>query len=335
MLDLYDLIKKFIDQSILRRVDIISHPSADIDSIASAIALSLVIRSVSNPEICYLAPPGLDPVAKRVMTYIEGKGLLKLCNDFAGEILFIVDASSCSRVDAPCDKYQYVVVIDHHSIVSVDERNINVIDPSSTSSTEIILKIFRSNNIVINDTDLLDIFLSAILYETGLLTNYTEDTNENIKWLIEQGASLSKALQVIRRDLRYDEKIARLKGLARIRVYRTYDRKIICLTHISAHESLVASQMISAGCDLAIVVADKDHEKWIVARCNENICSDKNLGEIFINDIINRYNGSWGGHDKAAVAKIPMKKLDIEALFIEILNILRIRLGEIEKIDID
>ncbi|MGC9009417.1 MAG: DHH family phosphoesterase [Sulfolobales archaeon] len=331
-MDLLYVLKKIFSTEDIKRVDIVSHPSADIDSVASALALSLLIRSISSAEICFLAPQGLDPIASKVIDLVKEKGFMKLCNDFSGDVLFIVDASSCNRVNAPCSRYNHVIVIDHHSETVVEKESINFIVPESTSSTEIILRVFERENLEIGDKDLLTIFLSAILYETGLLTNYTEETDNNIKWLIKKGASLAQALSIIRREFRYDEKIARLKGLSRIHVYRTSDRRIICLTHISAHESLVASQMISAGCDLAIVISDKDYEKWVIARCSENICSDKDLGEIFLDEISKKYNGSWGGHKRAAMSKIPKEDLGIDTLYSEIVSILSRKFGKIEKI---
>ena len=313
-------------------VDIASHPSADIDSVASAVALSLYLRSLGAKEICFLTRQNLDPIAKKVIDIVRNRELFEICDVERGEILFIVDASSCSRAGVACERYKYVFVIDHHEIADLESNNINIVIPDATSSTEILLEAFIINNDQITlDKEFLDIFLASVLYETNILSIATEKTNENIKWLIEKGASLANALSIIRRELRYDEKIARLKGLMRAHVYRTTDKKIICLTHVSAHESLVANYMISGGCDLAVVVSDKESEIWVVARCSESLCRDLGLGELFMNDLRSVANANWGGHSRAAVAKIPRSREPSEVIEL-ITSILRSRLGYLEEI---
>jgi nanoRNase/pAp phosphatase (c-di-AMP/oligoRNAs hydrolase) len=318
------------------RILITSHVSPDPDSLASALGLAYLLHKKDLSNLCLLIRDGVDESGRKIFEMMKKIGIIDLCKDIVEGILFVVDTNSCERIgDVDCSIFKKIIFIDHHILelkndASKDQRFIYYVDEDSSSSTEIITKILLHENALPDSKEILNILLAGILYDTGFATNVSRDTDNIIRILVSRGADLSETVKILRRDLRYDEKIARIKAMMRTRSFRTYDRRIICVTKVGSHEALASSLLIYAGCDLAIVVADKDDETWIVSRCTENICDDKDLGEILYKDLIKIYGGEWGGHRNAAVAKISYKNVD--EVIREIIKILREKFRELEEV---
>ncbi|MEZ0290519.1 MAG: DHH family phosphoesterase [Sulfolobales archaeon] len=314
---------------------IVSHPSADLDSIASAIAIAHVLKAYSV-NLCFITSGGLDPLASRVFEKVASSGILGECGNEikSRSVLFVVDASSCERCEIDCELFNRVYIIDHHltSETRRESENIRyIVDPEASSTTEILLRFILRKNILPRDRELLDIFLSAILYDTSYLDNTSQETEEIVRRLILEGASLSNSIKLLKRELRYDERIARIKTMLRVRVFESRDRVIVCISRVRAHEALAASLLMSAGCDIAIILSERDNEIRIVGRCGSLCERDSGLNKILFNDLVSRLGGEWGGHEKAGVARV--SGVDRESVVKEIIDILSSRLGFLREIE--
>lgn len=320
------------------RIYITSHPSADLDSIASAVALSYLLRSISEnlsgDKICYLSIGGVDSLARRILEIASSRGILRECREISGEgVLFIVDAQSCERCGIDCSLFKRIFIIDHH-ITSEDMRSDNerfyyLLDPGSSSTTEIITRILLIRGILPRDQEILDIILSAILYDTNLLESVGVDTESIVREIMREGGSLHRSLKLLKRDLRYDEKIARIKALMRLKAFETREGIIICISRLRAHEGASAGLLMSAGCDISLIISERKEEIWVISRCG-SLCDKKGIDEILLRDLVSRLGGSWGGHSKAAMARISISNLNtVES---EILRILGEKLGSLKEI---
>lgn len=317
-------------------VYIASHPSADPDSIASAIGVYYLVKSLGLETVCFIDRGGVDETAKRMLEVVESRGILRRCRDHGGGVLFVVDANTCRRTGLDCTSFEKIFLIDHHLPASdggeeyLGERLVGYIDSERSSTTEIVVDILVERGILPDDSEVLSLLLAGILYDTGFMTSVSGQADDTVKTLLQRGARLSTAVRVLRRELRYDERIARIKAMMRLESFRTPEKRILCLTRVGAHESLVAGLMISLGCDMAIVLSDREDSIWVVSRCSETICGERGLEEILFRDLVERLGGEWGGHERAGVARISQR--DLSLVREEILRILEKRLGGLEEL---
>ncbi|MEM1610177.1 MAG: DHH family phosphoesterase [Sulfolobales archaeon] len=314
-----------------RRVAVASHPSADLDSISSAIALSLLIKSRSNTVPCYISSGGLDALAKRIYEDALSKGYIEDCpaNLQRNWILLVVD-TPCRRASTECSSFDTVYVIDHHVSSGEEPRYPGIVYPEASSTTELCTLMLEETSTDIPDPQLANKILAGILYDTRSLTLASITAIEATRYLMRWGARISEALQLIRRSPGIDERIARLKAMSRVMIYRSGEI-LLCITHVGAYEASAAQILMGGGCDLAIVISEKDEETRVVGRCSEEFCREAGLGDLILDDLVKIYGGGWGGHRLAAVAsvkasyeellrKIPLllgKKLGVEFIPLE------------------
>ncbi|MFZ8824552.1 MAG: DHH family phosphoesterase [Desulfurococcales archaeon] len=319
------------DLSKEKKVAIASHPSADLDSISSALALSLLIKSRSNTIPCYISSGGFDTLAKRVYEDAVSKGYMGDCpaNLQSNWILLVVD-TPCRRASAECSSFDAVYVIDHHMSSGEEPRYPGIVYPEASSTTELCTLMLEETSTDIPDPQLANKILAGILYDTRTLTLASIIAIEATRYLMRWGARIGEALHLIRRSPGVDERIARLKAMSRVMIYRSGEI-LLCITHVGAYEASAAQILIGGGCDLAIVISEKDGETRVVGRCSEEFCREAGLGDMILDDLVKIYGGGWGGHRLAAVAsvkasyeellkKIPLllgRKLGVEFMLLE------------------
>jgi nanoRNase/pAp phosphatase (c-di-AMP/oligoRNAs hydrolase) len=86
--------------------------------------------------------------------------------------------------------------------------------------------------------------------------------------------------------------IALLKGMKRLEAYRS-SLGVICISHVGAYESDVASLLLSIGCNIALVASRKEDGVHVVMRSRG-----------FDVATLAKSLGTGGGHKEAAVAII-------------------------------
>lgn len=217
-------------------------------------------------------------------------------------------------------------MIDHH--IPQEPLGIyrGVVEPSASSTTELCVIMLEEASIDIPSTWLANLLLSGILFDTRGLSMASIASIEAVRFLMMRGARISEALQMIRRPPEISERIARVKAMSRVRAYRAGDI-IVCITHVGAYEASAAQILVGAGCDLALVISERGDSMRVVARCSEDLCRDRDLGEIILSDLTRIYGGGWGGHRQAAVASIKSPG-GFEEILGGILRILGVKLGE-------
>ena len=334
--DLENLLDNLLDSmERTEKIYITSHPSADPDSIASLIAISYLLKIAGvreNP--IYLNHGNIAATSKKLVELGLSRKLYKLKNRVEGmdsSTLIILDAPTCRRADIDCMLFSRVFIIDHHALGDIDgeyskESNRFFIyrDEYHTSTTEIavqILKIYMSRveNLEI-PRDIATAILSGIVYDTKALQSASIIALDSTLFLAMHGASVSEALKLIHTDMALDERIARVKGMMRTEAYRSGDT-IVCISHVGAHESSLAHLLIVSGCDLAVVLSDRNDHIRISARCSERLCRESiDLEYLLFKKLSEIFKASYGGHRKAGVASI--RGENIEIVKGRILNIL-------------
>ncbi len=310
-----------------------SHPSADPDSIASALSISLIsIRSSGKPA-CFIAKEGLDLAAKPIFQEMLSKGYIEECPEIFTTkdwILVLVDTPSCSRSRIECGAFEKTYIVDHHISLEAQAGVRGVIEGEASSATELCVIMLEELSIDKIPGDAANMILAGILYDTRALSIASITAIEATRFLVIRGARIQDALKLIRRSLGIDEKIARLKSMARLTAYRSEKDVLVCITHVGAYEASAAQILMGAGCDLALVLSEKEDLVRIVARCSEELCREKGLGELVLEDLTKIHQGGWGGHKLAAAASL---KTRLNDLIKEIPQILERKIGKLSPIN--
>ncbi len=308
-----------------------SHPSADPDSISSLIALSQLVKYMgSETQPKFIAVNGVASNAAKLLELGEKSNLYSVIDHTPqrGDLLVVLDAPDCGRASISCDVYEHIYIIDHHALngdPSRYGRRTHVLrDEYYTSTTEIVvqlLKILGEKIPVELDRDISTAILAGLLYDTRILQHPSIIALDSAQYLMMHGASIGDALRLIQTEMRLDERIARVKGIMRARAYRVYSY-IVCISHVGAHESSLAQLLAAAGCDLAIVLSDKEDHLRISLRCSQNLCrGEVDLESMLLKKLSSIFGARYGGHRRAAVASTPKLPMgEIESRIIAILE---------------
>ncbi|MCX8170297.1 MAG: DHHA1 domain-containing protein, partial [Candidatus Methanomethyliaceae archaeon] len=123
--------------------------------------------------------------------------------------------------------------------------------------------------------------------------------------LINRGADLERALQFLTLELEFSERMAKLKGCARIRLFRI-SSWIIAITHVGAFEASVARSLVDIGADIAFVINTTNEYIRITGRVSDSFHykTGFNLVEDIIKPLIESFTGQGGGHATAATVHL-------------------------------
>lgn len=330
--ELRDLGRELWEVSRVKRVAVASHPSADPDSISSALSVSLIALRSSGKPACLVTEGGLDLISKPLFQNMVSKGYIEECPervDSDAWALVLVDTPSCSRSPVECGVFRDIYIIDHHISPEQSLGARGIIEGNASSTTELCTLMLEELSIEISPSDAANMILAGILYDTRSLSIASLAAIEATRFLMMHGARIQDALKLIKRPLEVSERIARLKSMSRLTAYRSGDNVLVCITHVGAYEASSAQVLMGAGCDIALVLSEKDDLVRVVARCSEEVCRETGLGELVLGELAEIYRGGWGGHRLAAVASV---KAALDDVLKTIPRILEKRLGRLSPI---
>lgn len=155
--EIYKQIKKY-DTIVLAR-----HIGVDPDAMSSQIALRDSIRLTFPSKKVYALGNGSSKFG-----YI---GTLDKYEDHKHALLIVLDTPNLSRVDLPTiDIYDYKIKIDHHQFIE-KFCDIELIDTSATSASQIVLQLINHTNLKMNDKIARTIFIGTMSDTNRFLYN--------------------------------------------------------------------------------------------------------------------------------------------------------------------
>ncbi|NPA23998.1 MAG: hypothetical protein GXO23_06875 [Crenarchaeota archaeon] len=299
-------------KSVPEPVIIIAHRNTDFDGYASLLLIEKALTDLGKRDLILAVPEGVSrPVRdllrrlnipeRRVIEKAEGITVRpRSC--------VLVDTSSLSQVGEFANiirEVENLVWIDHHSIRvsnNMQIRNMHIIsDRNATSTCEIILRELPEllENMSIELTVL---SIAAIFVDSRRLAKASSTTFQILSRLVKNVENMYEKIisAIFQREMPFDEKMARIKGMLRTEAYR-FNNNILCVSHVSAHEASLARLLLDAGCDIAVVVSEHESEFRIIARSRLDNVSMAELCQR----VASRYMGQGGGHDRAGAAAIP------------------------------
>lgn len=328
MFDFLSLIKNF------KNITIVCHPNADPDSLGAAYALFSFLKFFGKVAKIY-TPESINSISRQLLEYLEIDPIMELPES---DLFILVDVSSLDQILSlkhyiEKNKVPYVI-IDHHisDVRTLDRAKLAIIEDSS-STCEIVYKIIKDYPI---DRKSLEALLTGIVYDSRRFLIKPKSSFLYACELINRGADLERVLQFLTPELDFSEKIARLKGCARVRLFRI-SSWIIAITHVGAFEASVARSLVDIGADIAFVVNTTNECMRITGRVSDSFYHKTgfNLVEDIIKPLTKSFIGQGGGHATAATVNLfNVDEAPISKLLDLILNKLNLPKSSLLEIDI-
>ena len=193
---------------------ITGHVNPDGDALGSAFALKIYLDSQNissdvNFDITTKLPSNLDHLPFHLISNNTEKNYTSA---------FVFDCGNSSRLG----KFEEVVlaadniiVIDHH--VNPSFGDIQIIDPSAASTTQVLFRQFKDEDIEIND-EMSNCLLTGLITDTGRFqySNTTSEVFSIAAELLSNGANLSKISENIYGSIKFNALTLQSKIIERI-----------------------------------------------------------------------------------------------------------------------
>ena len=288
----------------LTRINIFAHINADPDSVASAIGLKHLLSEFIPKAKIILYASSLSTLSKKLTVDYKVKFHEKITEEKM-DAIFFCDANNPHQIgefnfDSYLEQKIPIFVIDHHSMHEfISKATISIIT-AATSTAEIIASLYKE--LGLNPPfEIATLLIAGMLFDSRRFIYLSPSTFSIIEYLINIGGDYDKALTILHTQKSVSERIARLKGAARVTLHKE-NNNIIALSNVSTYESSVARALIELGADLSAVLANPEEKKFRISfRCTKEFAQEKqvDLGEL-ANRIANKMEGSGGGHTTAA-----------------------------------
>ncbi|ASI99711.1 DHH family phosphoesterase [Thermococcus celer] len=318
-------LKRFLQNSRDRSFLLLCHHNADPDSLGSAIAFALYLKSIGVEGVRIGVAQSVSSYAKRLLTLSPVP--VEKNPEVLEDVVMIFDTSSLEQlapIEVPGDKT--IIVIDHHLEKERPiKADIAVVDSSRSSTAEIVWELFRYFGFA--DENAIKALLAGIVTDTASFRFANANTFKAVGEMltlfpIQMGEVFQLVAPVSEENIDQSKRTAVLKACQRLEI-RKFRKYIIAVSKVSAYESLACKVFLQLGADVAVVGSEKRGVR-ISARAKESLVKKGlHLGKIMekVGPVI---DGSGGGHAGAAGAN-GKANLDegIKLILKEIENFLR------------
>ena len=284
------------------RITIVCHPNADPDCIGSAYAISSAIGSIRpEPIVTIFAPDDVNAASKGLIEYLQ----VEISSSLPGrsDLFLIVDASSLDRVpvvkeavDAGGVPY---AIVDHHvgDRSTIRHASYSLVRKRS-SACQVVLEALGKGL----EKKAAQALLVGLIYDSRRFLILPNESLRCASRLVRMGADASLAIRLLTPDEDPSEKMARLKGAGRLRLFKMGDW-IVATTRIGSFEASVARALLNLGADVALALNDKGAEWRLSGRSSDAFL--ERTGVNLARDVmvpLTEASGHGGGHPTAASA---------------------------------
>ena len=276
-----------------KKLLLLIHHHADVDAVASAIALQTVFK-----EAIICAPDGVSSHGQKVAEANNIEIILKSPKEWDGTVIALdsPNPEHCS----PVPKTKHMMVIDHHTkIEGWPSGTVVIHQPNKTSTAEIIIQIIKELGFEINKK-CANVLLAAIYTDTGQFRHANNETFGSASILCENGAEPQEVINLLDSERPIIQKVTFLKAAQNMK-WIQHGKWIIATSIVGSFESGSARHLIILGADIALVgSSNKNGEMRLSTRASNRIVSRGfNLTKI-LEEICEVNDGSSGGHPGAA-----------------------------------
>ncbi len=299
-------------------VPVLTGRNGDMDTIGSAIALA-----ASNPKLmaCGLH---LGRLANRLCQEMEAP-FRKLSKNpsWPSKIggIIIVDAASESQTGVTIPEGVPICVIDHHDTCEWEFGPDDLeLRSSARATTQMVFEYLKNSSPDTLSDEVRKLLLAGLITDTGRFRHADKDAL-NCAAQILDGSSFEYqefVENVQNESISASDRGAILKGLSRCQSIDSGKWNLV-YTHAGIHEGKVASLIIQAGAEVALVSRNRDGETRLTARApRSSTISGIHLGKM-MQELSQKMGGEGGGHDGAAGWTGKCDRVAAETAFINLL----------------
>ncbi|WP_297092189.1 bifunctional oligoribonuclease/PAP phosphatase NrnA [Thermococcus sp.] len=296
-------LKRFLERSGSKSYLLLCHHNADPDSLGSAIAFALYLKSIGVERVRIGVAESVSSYAKRLLTFSPVP--LEKDPSVREDVVVIFDTSSPEQLEPiEIPRGKTVIVIDHHAEKEKPIRaDIAVVDSSRTSTAEIVWELFKYLGFY--DERAVKALLAGIVTDTANFRFANAKTFKAVSEMLERfpvqmGEIFQLVAPVSDENIDQAKRMAILKACQRMEI-RKFRKYVIAVSKVSAYESLACKTFLNLGADIAVVGSEKKGVR-ISARAKEGLVrKGLHLGKI-IEKVGPVIDGSGGGHAGAAGA---------------------------------
>jgi len=328
---LYSKFKKLIKFLKNKNLLILTHDLADLDGFVSTLALKLFFNQILKNQKIYITFSELSKNLKDFKINFSKRfpDFEWSCNediDFSSvEAIIIIDTNNLDLVKFPSNLdiqklNTPMIFIDHHLNLNKKYKNnniaLNLIYEDFSSTAEIIFELFDSYKI---DIPIAYRYLLAagILTDSGFFKYANNNTIRRLSKILTDKLALQGMIPLLESKSNVSEKIAKIKGLQRVKLIKIGEW-LLGISSVSSYSASVATMLINIGFDVSIVYSQEKNDFRITTRAKKEVClkTGLHLGKI-LSEIS---KGKGGGHDSAASLS---GKEDLDIYLDEIINKLK------------
>lgn len=307
-----------------KRVQIVSHWGGDADSVGASYALSKLLSHIYEvSDVGLLIPEEISAHVKAIMNYLDFHE--KVIAD--PDVYVLVDVGSLNQLgdlkQTVLDSGKQVIVIDHH-LNTGEKENLHLVTSASyLAVSEMLYDLHEFLNIKPDQKTSEALFL-GIYYDTVRLAVADLELSRKVASLIDK-INPSNIIGMLEPKIEDAERIARLKALRRINIYKVGDW-FVAVSNVNGYLSSVARTLVNVGAHVALVVGMKGDYTVIAARSSHDFqkYAGVTLGDDLAKYLLKRFEGDGGGHSGAARIRL---KTTVESAISESLRGLSLLIG--------
>lgn len=281
---------------------ILTHHNADADAVASVLSLRALLSDFNIEADLGVA----ESVARPAQKLAEKSNFIidPDCSQYDHVVL--VETSVPEQL-ASVKNVRADIVIDHHPEGKLAAGvKAKWIDERYRSCAQMVLELFRQSGVAVSRN--VAVWLAVgITADTAHLRLAGLKEFEDLVELFKAGAEFSEVLKLLETPVDISERIAVLKALGRVEVWRIGDL-LFAASRVKSHEAASCRALIKTAADVAVVVAERENEVRISSRGRDWILEKGVDLSVIFKEVGKIVGGSGGGHNLAGSANGPDRK---------------------------
>lgn len=281
---------------------IMTHKNMDLDGFGAALGLSNIIKKYEKKANIIIADDIKEESIQKAIEFLHSKNyeLLKaseIRNISKESLLIILDVHKKEMLEVPelVDKVKEIILVDHHIQKDPIVSNLNLLEPSVSSTVEIIVNYLLQEKIQI-DSITSTIMLAGIYIDTnGFNIKTTDKTFEAASYLMK-----NKADNVLKQSLFQENKneIIHRKELLK-NSHKINNNMVICTLDKKIYKTSDLAKIAEE-----ILQFENIEASFTIGYLDEKTVgiSARSLGKINVEKIMNSLGG--GGHKTDAACRI-------------------------------
>ncbi|MDP2666357.1 MAG: DHH family phosphoesterase [Candidatus Diapherotrites archaeon] len=290
-----------------KKVLFLAHTRPDLDTLASAYALSLFFAPYSKTT--FGIPDPLNTVSALLQPFqIKPKTISSLASYDAVVCVDFRSPQQGGSLSHALSTYpKTLILIDHHSTAlhSFSRKTIPIIRPHSIATAQMVTRIGRAMKASFPST-LATLLATAILADSARFAVANPHTFETFDFLLQKSPKTYEELLLLAfPPPPTGNRLALFKAARAAKIFTVGDY-LLAFIHAPYHTAFAASSFIQLGADLAVGYARDPHHILCSIRVSEKLHHDLDLDILdIILPFAQQHDGDAGGHARAAQLNIP------------------------------